>query len=74
MVETDVLSLALVCICRASRDTVDLESLSTHSLQAALPACLRNRPEVEGTGRGQGGAAGLCVRGCGLPGEGNTWE
>lgn len=53
------------------------------SLQAALPACLRNRPEGErrgggreGPGRGregQGGAAGLCVGGPRMPPEGYAW-
>lgn len=53
MIETDVFSLMLACICHNSCDTADLEiAVHLRSLQAASPACLRNKREVGGERQG----------------------
>lgn len=56
MVETDVLSVTLVRICHDSRDTMDLESLSTLLLAGCTPSLSQKQNgsggDREGTGRG----------------------
>lgn len=63
MVETDVLSLALVCICCDSRDTRDLDPLSTSFLAGCMPSLSQKYTGKGGDREGTG----LCVRGCGMP-------